>query len=90
MSKCYHHCEETTLTETLISLIVIFVVIAVILYWNKKVDELTPADHKYIQAHKCVRNGFAGRNAEPTYQCDNGIWLRSEIKKKSKEDSSDE
>jgi len=90
MSKCHCSCEEVTLAEALISLVLIGIVIGAMIYWDKKSNELTPADHKYLQDHKCVRSGFAGRNAEPTYQCDNGVWLRGEIKKKSKKDSSDE
>lgn len=34
---------------------------------------------KYISDHQCVRTGFAGKYATPTYQCDNGLWLSDEI-----------
>lgn len=33
----------------------------------------------YLVDHKCQRVGFAGKDAMPTYQCDNGLWLHAEI-----------
>jgi len=33
----------------------------------------------YQHLHHCERAGFAGRDPEPYYKCDTGIWLTEEI-----------
>lgn len=34
---------------------------------------------EYIDKYKCVRTGFAGRNATPTYVCTTGYILETEM-----------
>jgi hypothetical protein len=33
----------------------------------------------YVKEHQCKRTGFAGKDAEAIYQCDNGLWLSHEV-----------
>lgn len=33
----------------------------------------------YLRDHKCVTVSYAGRYAEPVYQCDNGLIMRKQI-----------
>ena len=35
--------------------------------------------YQYLADHKCVVVNFAGKDAEPVYQCDNGMIMRKQI-----------
>jgi len=36
---------------------------------------------QYVEQHKCVRVGFAGKDAQGIYRCDTGLFLWREIGK---------
>jgi hypothetical protein len=38
--------------------------------------------NRFIAAHNCIREGFAGKDAIPVLKCDNGLFLETEIWKK--------
>ena len=48
---------------------------------QEEYSKVVDAKHwAYIAEHKCERTGFAGKHAIPVYQCDNGLWLSTEIR----------
>jgi hypothetical protein len=82
MVTCSHN-STATVGETLFGLAFVIAIITALVVWENHFMRLTPETMEYIKQHKCVRNGFAGRDAHPTFQCDNGVWLQREIIKKA-------
>lgn len=63
----------------LILLVVIVLQMLLIRYMNNDLAERKAKLTEYIVAHKCVREGFAGKSATPIYKCDSGLWLEYEL-----------
>ncbi len=56
------------------------------LLYRKRENDIVKHDRlttSFIERHKCVRDGFAGRDAIPILKCDNGLFLEPEIWKKN-------
>jgi hypothetical protein len=69
-----------SISASAVAALLIFGIVIGIAYLLDKATALNVDDLKYIQQHQCVREGFAGKAAIPTYRCDNGLWLQTEIK----------
>ena len=75
--------------EFAVAMIIALIILVPFGYFTKKADT---ANDKiildYIIKHKCARTGeFAGKNATPIYQCDNGKWLGSEFHSLAKQEN---
>lgn len=63
------------------AVLALFVVLISSITWA--LVTLKERDHEavaaYRTAHHCVRNGFAGKDATPTYVCNTGFILETEM-----------
>ncbi len=58
---------------------IIAVCVWVAIQGRAKHDEREARQNKYLGTHKCVTVSYAGKDALPVYQCDNGLVMRKQI-----------
>lgn len=67
-------------------MVAVILVQAAFIFWMQTlIREKESNRAAYIVQHDCIREGFAGRNAEPIYRCKTGLWLEHEIGKKQRQ-----